>query len=75
MESIPNCAVHHPNINIAIEELKQHALQLKIRGYEEAKNGLPAQGELRYIQMSVERESGKKKSKFFILFPKVVNFC
>ena len=58
VEAIPNCRVHHPNINIAIDELKQHALQLKIRGYEEGKNGIPAQGELRYIQMSVERESG-----------------
>ena len=58
VEAIPNCRVHHPNINIAIDELKQHALQLKIRGYEEGKNGVPAQGELRYIQMSVERTSG-----------------
>lgn len=58
VEAIPNCRVHHPNINIAVDELKQHALQLKIRGYEEGKNGIPAQGELRYIQMSVERESG-----------------
>jgi tRNA/tmRNA/rRNA uracil-C5-methylase (TrmA/RlmC/RlmD family) len=58
VEPIPNCAVHHPNINLAIDELKQHALQLNVRGYEEAKNGLPPQGELRYIQMSVERGTG-----------------
>lgn len=58
VEPIPNCAVHHPTINVAIEELKQHALALKIRGYEEAKNGIPAQGELRYVQLSLERSSG-----------------
>jgi 23S rRNA (uracil1939-C5)-methyltransferase len=30
-----------------------------VRGYEEAKNGLPSEGELRYLQMSLERESNK----------------
>ena len=68
VEAIPNCRVHHPNINIAIDELKQHALQLKIRGYEEGKNGIPSQGELRYIQMSVERESGTCHNYILLMY-------
>ena len=59
VEPISNCRVHHPAVNIAIEELKKHAIEAGVRGYEESNNGLKATGDLRYIQMSVERETGK----------------
>eukprot|EP01038_Epipyxis_sp_PR26KG_P007826 gene7826-10630_t len=59
VEPITDCKVHHQRINEAIEELKASALEIGVKGYSEAKQGIPAQGELRYIQMTVERESRK----------------
>lgn len=59
VEPIPECRVHHPRINVAVEELRRAATDLGVKGYEEAANGQPSQGELRYLQMSVERQSGK----------------
>jgi tRNA/tmRNA/rRNA uracil-C5-methylase (TrmA/RlmC/RlmD family) len=59
VEPISDCRVHHPRINAAIDELKRAAMDAGVKGYEEAKNGQPSQGELRYLQMSVERQSGK----------------
>eukprot|EP00607_Mallomonas_marina_P006455 CAMPEP_0182430272 /NCGR_PEP_ID=MMETSP1167-20130531/38994_1 /TAXON_ID=2988 /ORGANISM="Mallomonas Sp, Strain CCMP3275" /LENGTH=488 /DNA_ID=CAMNT_0024615183 /DNA_START=99 /DNA_END=1565 /DNA_ORIENTATION=+ len=53
---IPNCQVHHPKINTAVEVLRRVASECGVRGYESERNGLPSQGDLRYIQMSVERE-------------------
>ena len=57
VEAIPDCKVHHPRINEAVEELRRAAMEVGVKGYQEAANGIPAQGELRYIQMSVERET------------------
>lgn len=59
VEAIPDCRVHHPRINEAIQELHRNAVDLNIKGYVEANNGLPSQGELRYLQMSVDRVSGR----------------
>ena len=59
VEAIPDCQVHHPRINEAVEELRRAASEVGVRGYQEAANGKPAEGELRYIQMSVERETKK----------------
>jgi hypothetical protein len=59
VEAIPECKVHHPRVNEAVEELRRAAMEIGVKGYEEAKNGKPAEGELRYLQMNVERESGK----------------
>lgn len=59
VEAIPGCRVHHPRINEAVEELRRAAMDVGVKGYEPAKNGLPPSGDLRYVQMSVERESGK----------------
>ena len=59
VEAIPDCKVHHPRINEAIEELRRAAMEVGVKGYEEASGGNAASGELRYIQMSVERETQK----------------
>eukprot|EP01041_Mallomonas_annulata_P007345 gene7345-14993_t len=59
VESIPDCKVHHPRINEAVEELRRTATDAGVKAYQPSSNGLPAQGELRYLQMSVERETGK----------------
>jgi tRNA/tmRNA/rRNA uracil-C5-methylase (TrmA/RlmC/RlmD family) len=59
VEPIPDCRVHHPSINIAVEELRQLALDTGVVGYQEARDNNPATGELRYIQMSVERLTSK----------------
>lgn len=60
VEPIPDCRVHHPKINEAVEELRQHASALEIKGYTHDTDGKQAPtGELRYVQMTLERESGK----------------
>ena len=59
IEAIPNCQVHHPRINEAVEELRSQALEAGVTGYSEASNGNPSQGELRYLQMTLERLTGK----------------
>ena len=59
VESINDCKVHHPRINAAVEELKRAAMDVGVKGFQAAVNGRPSEGELRYIQLSVERRSGK----------------
>lgn len=59
VEAIPDCKVHHPRINEAVEELRRAAMEVGVKGYQEASGGNAASGELRYIQMSVERETQK----------------
>ncbi|KAJ3678281.1 hypothetical protein LUZ60_002084 [Juncus effusus] len=46
---IPQCKAHHPNINAAVDLLKQGISELNIQPYDED-SGI---GELRYVQMSV----------------------
>jgi hypothetical protein len=59
VEPIPYCRVHHPRINEAVEVLHRAAVDLGVSGYAEASKGQPATGELRYVQMSVDRSSGR----------------
>ena len=59
VESIPECQVHHPKINEAVELLKIECNSLGIKGYESAMNGRPASGELRYIQLTLDRKTLK----------------
>jgi len=59
VEAIPDCKVHHPLINLAVDELRQACLEAGVLGYQEANNGNPASGELRYLQMALERYTGK----------------
>lgn len=46
---IPECKAHHPNINAAVELLKQGILELNIQPHVEDEGS----GELRYVQMAV----------------------
>ncbi|XP_057491076.1 uncharacterized protein LOC130776867 isoform X2 [Actinidia eriantha] len=46
---IPDCKAHHPNINAAVELLKQGITELNIEPYDEDQGT----GELRYVQMAV----------------------
>ena len=59
VEAITDCKVHHPRINTAVEELKRAAMDIVVKGFQPAVNGRPAEGDLRYVQMTVERRSGK----------------
>lgn len=61
VEPIPDCKVHHPRINEAVEVLKVEASQLGVKGFEQSlDNKLQTNnGDLRYIQLSVERSTGK----------------
>jgi 23S rRNA (uracil1939-C5)-methyltransferase len=60
--SIPDCLVHHPKINVAIEFIKKWMVDLQIIPYDE----LTGKGELRYIQLVVERGTGKVQVSFVI---------
>lgn len=53
--NIPQCRVHHPAINQAIEILRNWILRYKIQPYDE----VAGRGLLRYVQISVERKTGK----------------
>ncbi|XP_030484556.2 uncharacterized protein LOC115701010 [Cannabis sativa] len=46
---IPDCKAHHPNINAAVELLKQGITELNIEPYDEDEGT----GDLRYVQMAV----------------------
>lgn len=52
---IPNCQVHHPSINKAVETLAEATAQVGTSPYEEDKQD----GGLRYVQFQVERSTGK----------------
>ena len=53
--SIPNCAVHHPSINRAVEVLQQATAKAGTSAYDEESR----EGGLRYVQFQVNRPSGK----------------
>ncbi len=61
VESIPHCRVHHPRVNEAIEFLQQAANKARVVGYQRAESvgRRKAEGELRYVQVSLERRTGK----------------
>lgn len=53
--TIPECRVHHPAINEAATVITQAAAKVRTVGYDEEK----MEGMLRYVQLSVERSTGK----------------
>lgn len=53
--SIPNCAVHHPSINRAVEYLVEATTRVRTSAYSVDSR----EGDLRYVQLQVERSSGK----------------
>ncbi len=52
---IPNCKVHHPSINQAVEALDKATAKVGIAAYTEDSR----EGGLRYVQLTVERITGK----------------
>lgn len=59
VEAIPDCQVHHPRINEAIDVLKAEASALGVKGYQPRTDRSEPSGELRYVQLSVERSSNR----------------
>lgn len=59
---IPDCLVHHPKINLAIEAIKKWIGPHQIIPYNEQVGS----GDLRYLQLVVERSSGKVQASFVI---------
>ena len=55
IQSIPKCVVHHPRINSVAAIIEAACERASITGYDQSK--VPATGMLRYIVLSVERES------------------
>lgn len=53
--SIPNCLVHHPNLNRAFEIVRKWIQNNGINPYDEKKG----KGDLRYLQGVVERKTGR----------------
>lgn len=55
-EVIPsrNCPAHHPSINKAIQIIESTCVEAGVQGYEDASGS----GDLRYVQMTVERSTG-----------------
>lgn len=56
---IPDCVVQHPRLNEAVEVLRLAAIDAGVKGYEPSTARRPSIGELRYIQLSLERKTGK----------------
>jgi 23S rRNA (uracil-5-)-methyltransferase RumA len=59
---IPFCKVHHPSINRAVTEIKKFIELEKIEPYNEHTQ----KGQLRYIQLVVERATGKVQATFVL---------
>ena len=64
VEPISACRVHHPRINEALEEFKAAATDVGVKAYQAPLNtdggkNIGSSGELRYLQMSLERSTGK----------------
>lgn len=57
--SIPQCKVHHPKINEASEFVRLAALDAGVSGYTPATAKQDSSGDLRYLQFSVSRHTGK----------------
>ena len=52
---IPNCQVHHPSVNQAVEALEKATARVGTAAYTEDSR----EGGLRYVQLTVERMTGK----------------
>jgi 23S rRNA (uracil1939-C5)-methyltransferase len=59
VEAIPECRVHHPILNRVAEEIRGSAIDANVKGYVTSTAQHSHSGELRYIQLSLERQTGK----------------
>ncbi|CAJ1970049.1 unnamed protein product [Cylindrotheca closterium] len=55
VQEIPNCAVHHPAINLAVQELEKATAKVGTAAFSRESR----EGGLRYVQLQVERWTGK----------------
>jgi 23S rRNA (uracil1939-C5)-methyltransferase len=70
-----DCPLHHPSINRAVQLVKQTMLELQIEPYQE-KSG---RGLLRYLQLVVERNTGKVQLTLVVntesIHPQLLTLC
>eukprot|EP00752_Nemacystus_decipiens_P008520 g7609.t1 len=52
---IPDCRVHHPSVNLAVEALQASTKKIGVTGFRQEN----FDGDLRYVQIAVERTSGQ----------------
>ncbi|CAM9890503.1 unnamed protein product [Ectocarpus sp. 13 AM-2016] len=52
---IPDCRVHHPSVNLAVKTLQESTKKIGVTGFRQEN----LDGDLRYVQMAVERTSGQ----------------
>lgn len=62
--SIPFCQVHHPRLNQAVEIIRQWMIKNELKPYDESSG----KGDLRYIQLVLERQTGKVQISFVLNF-------
>lgn len=62
VEPIPFCQTHHPSINQAVESIQNMIKKFHLEPYDERSG----QGELRYIQLVVERSSSRVQGTFVL---------
>jgi hypothetical protein len=59
VEDLSGIADHHPSINAAIDLVKKACVSVGVSGYQAKTNAYPSSGLLRYMQLTVERSTGK----------------
>jgi tRNA/tmRNA/rRNA uracil-C5-methylase (TrmA/RlmC/RlmD family) len=68
--SIPFCRVHHPRINETVDLLRSFIQSQKIAPYNEMSGG----GDLRYLQIVIEKRTGKVQLSLVLNHQKVTDF-
>jgi tRNA/tmRNA/rRNA uracil-C5-methylase (TrmA/RlmC/RlmD family) len=74
VEAIPECRVHHPRINEAVAVLEVASKKLSIKGYRPSEKGKDPEGDLRYVQMSVDPNSEYDQKVQVVLVWNAANF-
>lgn len=59
VESIPACKVQHPALNEAAEAIRLASIEAGVKGYVAATANRASSGELRYVQLTLERYTNK----------------
>ena len=64
-QPIPFCLVHHPQLNLAFERVRQLMIKHSLHPYQET----TGKGEVRYLQGVVQRESGRVQLTIILNIP------
>lgn len=62
---IPFCQVHHPHLNRAVEFIRKWMITHQLEPYQEESG----KGDLRYLQLVLERQTGKVQASFVLNLP------